>query len=146
MQKAQRPGPSVRGNAAAHAGHRTMSNRPHPAQRSGYKRSTTAATAFRNTGAVYGELPPFVTTMVTVEVTVLLFASVADKVGARRLTVSASPGDSVARVRDLLMERYPQLESSLPTLLYALNEEYVKESERIYPGATLALIPPVSGG
>lgn len=81
-----------------------------------------------------------------VEVTILLFASVAEKAGTRKLTVSAEPGDTVARVRDLVVDRFPQLESSLPTLLFALNEEYVKESERVYPGATLALIPPVSGG
>ena len=80
------------------------------------------------------------------EVTVLLFASVAEKAGTRKLTVSAEEGDTVARVRDLVLERFPQLEPSLPTLLFALNEEYVKESERVYPGATLALIPPVSGG
>ncbi len=80
------------------------------------------------------------------EVTILLFASVAEKAGPRKLTVAAEPGDTVARVRDLVVDRFPQLETSLPTLLYALNEEYVKESARVYPGATLALIPPVSGG
>lgn len=80
------------------------------------------------------------------EVTVLLFASVAERAGTRRLTVLAEPGDTVARIRDLVVDQFPQLEPALPTLLYALNEEYVKESERVYPGATLALIPPVSGG
>jgi molybdopterin converting factor subunit 1 len=81
-----------------------------------------------------------------VEVTVLLFASIAEKAGTRRLTVEAEPGDTVARVRDLVVDRFPQLEGALPTLLYALNEEYVKEWEPVQPGATLALIPPVSGG
>jgi molybdopterin converting factor subunit 1 len=81
-----------------------------------------------------------------VEVTILLFASVAEKAGTRRFTVSAQDGDTVARVRDLVLDRFPQLETSIPTVLYALNEEYVKESERVHPGATLALIPPVSGG
>ena len=55
-------------------------------------------------------------------------------------------GDTVARVRDRVVARFPQLESSLPTLLYALNEEYVRESAEVPAGATLALIPPVSGG
>lgn len=81
-----------------------------------------------------------------VEVTVLLFASIAQKAGVRSLTVPLEPGDTVARVRDRVVDRYPQLESSLPTLLYALNEEYVRESEPVPAGATLALIPPVSGG
>ena len=80
------------------------------------------------------------------EVTVLLFASVADRAGTRRLTVPVRDGDTVANIRDRVVERFPQLESSLPTLLYALNEEYVKEWEPVPPGATVALIPPVSGG
>jgi|SoiMethySBSTD1v2_1073268.scaffolds.fasta_scaffold5493277_1 molybdopterin converting factor subunit 1 len=80
------------------------------------------------------------------EVTVLLFASVAEKAGTRRLTVPSEPGDTVAHVRDRVLERFPQLESSLPTLLYAVDEEYVKEWAPVPAGATLALIPPVSGG
>ena len=76
----------------------------------------------------------------------LLFASVADKAGTRRLTVPVQDGDTVGNIRDRVVERFPQLESSLPTLLYALNEEYVKEWEPVTPGATVALIPPVSGG
>ena len=80
------------------------------------------------------------------EVTVLLFASVAEKAGTRRVTVPSEPGDTVAHVRDRVLERFPQLESSLPTLLYAVDEEYVKEWAPVPAGATLALIPPVSGG
>ena len=76
----------------------------------------------------------------------LLFASVAEKAGTRRLTVESQPGDTVVQVRERVLERFPQLESSLPTLLYAVNEEYVKEWEPVPAGATLALIPPVSGG
>ena len=80
------------------------------------------------------------------EVTVLLFASIADKAGVRRVLLPAETGDTVASVRDRLVERYPQIRPALPTLLYALNEEYVKEWEPVPGGATLALIPPVSGG
>ena len=76
----------------------------------------------------------------------LLFASVAEKAGTRRLTVESQPGDTVVQLRERVLERFPQLESSLPTLLYAVNEEYVKEWEPVPAGATLALIPPVSGG
>jgi len=81
-----------------------------------------------------------------VEVTVLFFASVAQKAGVRSLSLPLEPGDTVARIRDRVVARFPQLESSLPTLLYALNEEYVRESAEVPAGATLALIPPVSGG
>jgi len=81
-----------------------------------------------------------------VEVTVLLFASIADKAGTRKLAVPSTPGDTVASIRDRVLERFPQLAGAVPTLLYALNEEYAKEWQLVPPGATLALIPPVSGG
>jgi molybdopterin converting factor subunit 1 len=81
-----------------------------------------------------------------VEVTVLLFASIAETAGTRKLCLPLETGDTVGRVRDRLLERFPQLAPAVPTLLYALNEEYVKEWEPVTPGATLALIPPVSGG
>lgn len=80
------------------------------------------------------------------EVTVLLFASIADKAGVRKLDLPVREGDTVATVRDRVVDRFPQLRPALPTLLYALNEEYVKEWEPVTPGATIALIPPVSGG
>lgn len=80
------------------------------------------------------------------EITILLFASIAEKAGTRRLSLPLEPGDTVATVRDRLVERFPQLAQSIPTLLYALNEEYVKDWEPVTPGSTLALIPPVSGG
>lgn len=76
----------------------------------------------------------------------MLFASIAQKAGVRSLTVPFEPGDTVAHVRDRVVERYPQIASSLPTLLYALNEEYVRQNDPVSAGATLALIPPVSGG
>lgn len=76
----------------------------------------------------------------------LLFASIAQKAGVRSLQVPFESGDTIARVRDRVVQRYPQIASSLPTLLYALNEEYAREGDPVTPGATLALIPPVSGG
>ncbi len=78
--------------------------------------------------------------------TILLFASIAEKAGTRRLELPLSPGDTVATVRDRLVAAYPQLAAFVPTLLYALDEEYVRESAPVPSGATLALIPPVSGG
>lgn len=82
----------------------------------------------------------------SVEVSVLLFASIAEKAGTRRVSVTVPEVATVGRVRDAVLERFPQIAESLPTLLYALNEEYVKEWQPVPPGSTLALIPPVSGG
>jgi molybdopterin converting factor subunit 1 len=81
-----------------------------------------------------------------VAVTVLLFASIAQRAGIRRLELPVIPGDTVASVRDRLIDCRPELREFVPTLLYALDEEYVRESAPVADGATLALIPPVSGG
>lgn len=76
----------------------------------------------------------------------LLFASVADRAGTRRVELPSADGDTVASVRDRLLERFPQLATAVPTLMYAINEEYARESDPVPAGATLAMIPPVSGG
>jgi molybdopterin converting factor subunit 1 len=82
----------------------------------------------------------------TMTVTVLLFASVAEALGTRRLEIEVGPGDRVADVRDRVAEAYPAIERFLPNLLYALNEDYAELSDEVPGGATLAFIPPVSGG
>ncbi len=79
-------------------------------------------------------------------VTVLLFASLADCVGARELALPYEPGDTVASVRDRLTADHPRVAEFAPTLLYAVDEEYAEEDAPVPAGATLALIPPVSGG
>ncbi|MCK6563361.1 MAG: MoaD/ThiS family protein [Dehalococcoidia bacterium] len=79
-------------------------------------------------------------------VTVLLFASLSDRAGLRRIELDYQPGDTVRSVCDRLMDAYPALRSFRPSLLYAVNEEYVRPGDSVPPGATLALIPPVSGG
>lgn len=81
-----------------------------------------------------------------VNVTVLLFASVADRAGTRRVELPYVAGDTVASIRARLLERFPQLAAAVPALMYAINEEYARESDPVPAGATLAMIPPVSGG
>lgn len=78
--------------------------------------------------------------------TVLLFASLADRAGTRKVELPREPGDTVESVRDRLIGRYPDLAAFVPNLLYALDEEYVRPDSAVGDGATLALIPPVSGG
>ena len=81
-----------------------------------------------------------------VSVTVLLFAGMAEKAGWRKRVVEISAGDSVAAVRDRIVAEAPALAPFIPTLVYALDESYVRDYERVPDGATLAFIPPVSGG
>lgn len=78
--------------------------------------------------------------------TVLLFASIAQAAGVRRLELAFAPGQTVADVAAVLFAQFPQLQRFEPTLVYALDEEYVHADAPVADGATLALIPPVSGG
>ncbi|MCY3505430.1 MAG: molybdopterin converting factor subunit 1 [Chloroflexota bacterium] len=79
-------------------------------------------------------------------ITVLFFASLADAVGTRELSLAHVAGDTVASVRDRLIAVHPQVSEFTETLLYAVDEEYADEDAPVPAGATLALIPPVSGG
>ncbi|GAB4334829.1 MAG: molybdopterin converting factor subunit 1 [Dehalococcoidia bacterium] len=79
-------------------------------------------------------------------ITVLLFAGLAERAGCRSFQLPHQPGDTVATVRDRILARHPSLEGFVPNLMYAVNEEYARELDPVPPGATLALIPPVSGG
>ncbi len=79
-------------------------------------------------------------------VTILLFASLAEAAGFRRIELPLEADDTVGAVRDRLIGRYPALARFVPTLLYAVDEEYARPDTAVAAGATLALIPPVSGG
>ena len=79
-------------------------------------------------------------------VTILLFASVAEAMGLRKLIVPLEPTDTVREILDRLVADYPVLARFVPNLLFALDEEYVRPSAHVGSGTTLALIPPVSGG
>jgi molybdopterin converting factor subunit 1 len=78
--------------------------------------------------------------------TVLLFASVAEMAGTRRLAVDLRDGARVLDLEHELVSRYPKLEGLADRIVYALNEEYVDRDQLIRPGDTVAVIPPVSGG
>ncbi|MFN0146872.1 MAG: MoaD/ThiS family protein [Dehalococcoidia bacterium] len=79
-------------------------------------------------------------------VTVLLFAGAAERAGTRKLDLPWEHGDTVGRVRDRVVALHPGLAPIVPSLMYAINEDYAQEGEPVMAGATLALIPPVSGG
>jgi molybdopterin synthase catalytic subunit len=75
------------------------------------------------------------------QITVMLFAMLRERAGARQLTIELPEG---ARVSDALAE-LGDLAAGLP-LVMAVNREYAPEDHVLDPGDELALIPPVSGG
>jgi molybdopterin synthase catalytic subunit len=75
------------------------------------------------------------------EVTVRLFASLRERMGATEVTLELPDG---ARVRDALGE-LAEVTAGVPVVM-AVNREYADAEQPLAAGDELALIPPVSGG
>ena len=77
-------------------------------------------------------------------VTVLLFASYAEALGASSIDLELSAG---ARVRDLLARVRAMAGSRpLPPAMVAMNQSYAQPDDAVNPGDEIAIIPPVAGG
>ena len=78
-------------------------------------------------------------------VTVLLFASYAEKLGASSIPLELAHGATVGDVLTSL-QRLPNA-SRLPTEpLVAVNERYARRDHVLVAGDEVAIIPPVAGG
>ncbi|MFL5581126.1 MAG: MoaD/ThiS family protein [Gemmatimonadaceae bacterium] len=79
------------------------------------------------------------------QLTVLLFASYADRIGTPSLAVSVDAG---ATVSDLLgrIAQLPGGSELPPSPLVAVNQRYATPDQVLAPGDEVALIPPVAGG
>lgn len=75
-----------------------------------------------------------------------LYAGLRDMIGAREIDMELPPGATIAALRDRLGEQYPVVQSFLPVLVCAVDEEYVPSEHVLRDGDHVALIPPVSGG
>ncbi|HCO39343.1 MAG: molybdopterin converting factor subunit 1 [Aquificota bacterium] len=53
---------------------------------------------------------------------------------------------NISQLRQLLIEKYPELEPVLKVVRFAVNEEYVGDEYELKGDERVALIPPVSGG
>jgi molybdopterin converting factor subunit 1 len=79
--------------------------------------------------------------------TVKLFATLKDKAQASQLALELKQAHP--RVTDLLAEivaQKPALESSMKSILVAVNHEFAFPDQVISPKDEIALFPPVSGG
>jgi len=79
------------------------------------------------------------------QLTVLLFASYADRLGAPSLSVAVHDG---ATVRELLgrISQLPGASELPPSPLVAVNQRYASADQVLAAGDEVALIPPVAGG
>ncbi len=83
------------------------------------------------------------------QITVLFFASLADQLKCRSLTLPlSSPSMSASQVRDSLIEQNGETWNVLRSdqLRCAVNQEIVKMDHRLKAGDEVAFFPPVTGG
>jgi molybdopterin converting factor small subunit len=78
-------------------------------------------------------------------VTVLLFASYADSIGANQFALDLAPG---ATAGDVLghVQTLPSADRLPQHPLLAVNERYARRDHVLATGDQVAIIPPVAGG
>ena len=79
-------------------------------------------------------------------VNVRLFAGLHDLLGQREIRIELADDATVAELRRELARRYPVVTPYLPTLICAVDDEYVDPEHTLKDGDDVAIIPPVSGG
>jgi molybdopterin converting factor subunit 1 len=77
---------------------------------------------------------------------VQLFARARDLALVSVAVVDVPAGATVRELKKRLQSQYPMLEALLARSTIAVNDEYAKDDQVLPADATLALIPPVSGG
>ena len=80
------------------------------------------------------------------KVTIRLYAGLQEMLGGRDVALELADGATVAELREQLGREYPVVTPFLPTLVCAVDEEYVPPEHTLREGDDIALIPPVSGG
>ena len=66
--------------------------------------------------------------------------------GADSVELELREGATVADLRAVLIERFPEQQALLARVLFALDAQYAGDTARVSPRAEIACIPPVSGG
>jgi molybdopterin converting factor subunit 1 len=77
---------------------------------------------------------------------ILFFATLRDYVGAKAIELEVPADTTVARLKESLVKRYPQMLPAQNSIMAAINREYAADEQVIPLDAEIALFPPVSGG
>ncbi len=80
------------------------------------------------------------------EVTITFFGALRHITGVPRLTLEIPAGTTVAQLKALLLERYPELEKSFQGIVTSIGEITAEDDEVIPDGAHIALFHPIAGG
>ncbi len=80
-------------------------------------------------------------------VTVLLFATLKDRAGTNRLTLTLPHQQATLNdLRAALSSEQPEMAESLKAAVAAINQEFAFEGDMVKDGDEVAFFPPVSGG
>ena len=79
-------------------------------------------------------------------VTVRMFAGARDAVGTDHAEVDLPDAATVEQLRAAMHKQLPGLAKLLPNCTIAINEEYAADDSPVPGDATIACIPPLSGG
>lgn len=82
----------------------------------------------------------------SLRVTVLLFARARELAGRPEVRLELPTDATVATALDALTAQSPAVAAVLPSCRTALDEEFAPRTARLHDGATVAVLPPVSGG
>jgi len=76
----------------------------------------------------------------------LFFALYRERVGERALDFELPDGATVEGLVNMVTRQYPNLCANPPSIVVAVNQEYVTHDHPLRDGDEAAFIPPVSGG
>jgi molybdopterin synthase catalytic subunit len=83
---------------------------------------------------------------VAVEIVVLYFAVLRERVRRDQETIQLGPDADVGAARAEIAARHPEVASILPRVQTAVNRVLADDDHKLAPGDELAFIPPVAGG
>ena len=82
----------------------------------------------------------------TMEIQIKLFATLKDKAGSNKITVSVAEPATVATLLEAVGAAYPALQPSLPIALVSVNKSFAGKDTAVSSQDEVAMFPPVSGG
>lgn len=80
------------------------------------------------------------------KISLLLFATLKQKIGKNRLSIELQDGATVADLKTYMAQTYPEVEQYLETVLTSVDKEYAFDHTELSDGSEVGMFPPVSGG
>mmetsp|Transcript_12523 Transcript_12523/g.18913 ORF Transcript_12523/g.18913 Transcript_12523/m.18913 type:complete len:82 (+) Transcript_12523:210-455(+) len=79
-------------------------------------------------------------------INIKFFASAREVVGIHSLSLDVEADCDTDTLRNILLEKFPQLTDSIHEISIAVNKKYIQGVQVLQPNDEIALIPPISGG